>query len=41
VPQAANHAKSRKKFDEAMTAIVNDVKKLVSQQATASDGAQK
>jgi len=24
-----------------MTAIVNDVKKLVSQQATASDGAQK
>jgi hypothetical protein len=41
VPQAAKHATSRKKFDEAMTAIVNDVKKLVSQQATASDGAQK
>ena len=41
VPQAANHAASRKKFDDAMTAIVNDVKKLVSQQATATDGAQK
>ena len=41
VPQAANRAASRKKFDDAMTAIVNDVKKLTSQQAAMNDGGQK
>ncbi len=41
VPQAANHAASRKKFDNAMTEIVNDVKKLSSQPASVSYGAQK
>ena len=36
VPQAANRAASRKKFDDAMTSIVNGVKKLTSQPAAAS-----
>jgi hypothetical protein len=41
VPQAANRAASRKKFDDAMTAIVNDVKKLTSQPAAAKGPAPK
>ncbi len=36
LPQAANRAASRKKFDDAMTAIINDVKKLTSQPVAAS-----
>jgi len=36
VPQAANRAASRKKFDDAMTTLVNDVKKLTSQPAAAN-----
>jgi hypothetical protein len=38
VPQAANHSASRKKFDDAMTAIVNDIKKLAGQASPSSDG---
>jgi hypothetical protein len=41
VPQAASHAASRKKFDDAMTAIVNDVKKLAGQATAANDSAPK
>jgi hypothetical protein len=41
VPQAASHAASRKKFDDAMTAIVNDVKKLAGQVPAANHSAQK
>jgi hypothetical protein len=41
VPQAANHAASRKKFDDAMTAIVTDVKKLAGQALPANDSAQR
>lgn len=36
VPQAASHATSRRKFDDAMTGIVNDLKKLTSQAAAAN-----
>lgn len=41
VPQAANHAASRKKFDDAMTALVNNVKKLTSQPAASIGAAPK
>ncbi len=40
VPQAANRAASRKKFDDAMTAIINDVKKLAGRAPEANNGAQ-
>jgi hypothetical protein len=40
VPQAANHAASRKKFDDAMTTIVNDLKKLPGQKTPTNDNAQ-
>jgi hypothetical protein len=41
VPQAASHSASRKKFDDAMAAIVNDVKKLASQATAANVSAPK
>jgi hypothetical protein len=41
VPQAANHAASRKKFDDAMTTLVNDLRKLAGQKTPANDNAQK
>jgi hypothetical protein len=41
VPQAGNHTASRKKFDDAMTSIVNDVKKLAGQPPISSGGAAK
>jgi hypothetical protein len=41
VPQAANRVASRKKFDDAMTALVNDVKKLTEQTTPTNDNTQK
>jgi hypothetical protein len=41
IAQPANRTASRKKFDDSMTAILNDLKKLTSQPAPPSIGAQK
>ena len=41
VPQAGSHAASRKKFDDAMTAIVNDLKRLSNQASPANEGSPK